>query len=51
MAEQKDKVRLVYFNGRGRGEPIRIILSIGNVPYDDEIVTFEEWPTIKPSKI
>lgn len=29
------KYRLTYFNIKGRGEPIRLAFSLGNVEYDD----------------
>ena len=43
-------VQLLYFDGRGRGEIIRIILTYGGVEFEDKRVSFEEWPQVKPSK-
>ena len=44
------KVQLLYFDGRGRGEIIRMILSYGGVEFEDKRVKMEEWPQLKPSK-
>ena len=44
------KVQLLYFDGYGRAEVIRIILNYGGIPFEDKRVTWEEWPQIKPSK-
>jgi len=44
------KVKLTYFDGRGRAECIRILLKIGKVDFEDVRVTFSEWPKVKPSK-
>ena len=44
------KVQLLYFDGYGRAEIIRIILNYGGVKFEDKRVNFEEWPKIKPSK-
>ena len=44
------KVQLLYFDGYGRAEIIRIILNYGGIPFEDKRVTWEEWPQIKPSK-
>ena len=45
------KLKLIYFNGRGRGEPARLILAQAGVEYDDERIEFEDWPALKPSKM
>ena len=44
------KVKLLYFDGRGRGEMIRIMLSYGGVEFEDKRIKMEEWPQVKPSK-
>ncbi|CAG9837860.1 unnamed protein product [Diabrotica balteata] len=41
------KVR--YFNTPGRAEPIRMILSYGQIPFEDDRVAREDWPKIKPT--
>lgn len=35
------KIRLIYFDGYGRGEPIRIALSLGKIAFEDVILSFE----------
>ena len=45
------KLKLIYFNGRGRGEPARLILAQAGVEYDDERIEFEDWPALKESKM
>jgi len=39
--------KLKYFNGRGRGEPIRLIFAYAKVPYEDVRVPREDWPKVK----
>ena len=41
--------KLIYFNGRGRGEIIRYILVQAGVEYEDNRVSFEEFAKIKPT--
>jgi len=41
------KFTLIYFGIEGRGGAIRNMCAIGNVPYEDQLVTFEEWPEMK----
>ncbi|CAG9837859.1 unnamed protein product [Diabrotica balteata] len=41
------KVR--YFDIAGRGEPIRMILSYGQIPFIDERISNEDWSKIKPT--
>ena len=43
-------VKLTYFPGRGRAEAIRIMLRYGGVDFEDENVTFGQWPERKPSE-
>ncbi|XP_031572873.1 hematopoietic prostaglandin D synthase-like isoform X2 [Actinia tenebrosa] len=40
---------LVYFDLRGRGESIRMVLAFTGVKYTEERVTMEGWPEIKSS--
>ena len=42
-ANQPAKIKLTYFNGRGRGELSRIILAQAGVEYEDHRITFDEW--------
>lgn len=43
-------LKLTYFDAHGgRGEPIRIALTIGGVPFVDERLNFKDWLALKPS--
>merc|ERR1712021_40491 len=42
------KVKLTYFNLKGRAEPARLILAYAGVDFDDCRVTSEEWQKLKP---
>ncbi len=44
------KLKLTYFNGRGRGEPSRLILAQAGVDYEDVRIEFADWPALKSSK-
>lgn len=37
------KIRLVYFEGRGRAEGLRWMLTFAKVPFEDVRLSFEEW--------
>ncbi|KAF1335298.1 Glutathione s-transferase, partial [Globisporangium splendens] len=43
------KLKLTYFPRPGRGEPIRLALHIGGIPFEDERITPEELAVRKPS--
>ena len=48
------KVKLTYFNLRGRGEPARLLLAYGGIKFEDRRLTpaFQdpaEWQKLKPS--
>ena len=45
------KVKLTYFNGRGRAEVARLILSIAGVEFEDVRVEFSDWEAVKPCKL
>ena len=37
-------LKLTYFDFHGgRGEPARLALSIGGIPFDDDRVAFADW--------
>lgn len=42
--------KLVYFPVRGRAEFLRYLLAQAGVDYEEQTVSFEEWPTLKQSK-
>ena len=44
------KIKLIYFNTKGRAEQIRIILAYTGVEFEDFRFTQEDWPKIKPGK-
>ena len=42
--------KLTYFDFHGgRGEPVRLALSIGNIPFEDERISFQQFGEMKPS--
>jgi len=41
--------KLVYFDGRGRGEVARLLFAVSGVKYEDERVSMEEWQALKPN--
>merc|ERR1719350_59480 len=43
------KIKLTYFNGKGRTEPARLILAYAGVDYEDCRIEFEDWPKLKPN--
>ena len=45
------KIKLTYFNVRGRAEPARLILAQAGVDYQDIRIEREDWPKVKPSKL
>ncbi|KAK3790057.1 hypothetical protein RRG08_038754 [Elysia crispata] len=42
------QVKLVYFDGRGRAELLRLILHQAGVKFEDVRVAFADWPAMKP---
>jgi glutathione S-transferase len=38
------KPRILYFDIRGRAEPLRLLLEDVGVEYPDQQVTLEQWP-------
>ncbi|BES99837.1 Glutathione [Nesidiocoris tenuis] len=43
----KMKAELTYFDMSGLGEPVRVMLSYGNIPFDDIRLSKEKWADIK----
>ncbi|KAI4470748.1 glutathione s-transferase [Holotrichia oblita] len=41
-------IKLIYYNSRGFGEVIRVLLKYGNIDFEDERIEYAEWPKIKP---
>ena len=46
----KSGIKLYYFPLRARAEPIRMMLAHAGMPYEDEIIIFDEWPAIKEAR-
>ena len=49
----RGKMKLYYFDGYGRVEPIRLMLAASNAvdiafEWDDIRVSMEDWPVLKP---
>ncbi|KAF5841066.1 glutathione S-transferase [Dunaliella salina] len=49
LTPKPNNVKLLYFNLAAKGEPTRLMLSIGKVNFEDKRVPFEEWPQLKSS--
>jgi Glutathione S-transferase, N-terminal domain len=45
--DMASKYKLVYFDARGRGEPIRWIFEYAGKSYEDVRVKHNEWPALK----
>ena len=45
--EDRMNYELLYFNGAGRAEAIRLMLHAGGIEFDDKRIGFQEWPEIK----
>lgn len=41
------KYVFTYFDGRGRGEPGRMLFAVAGVPFEDKRISQEEWPALK----
>lgn len=39
--------KLVYFDGQGRGEIIRLIFAAAEVVYEDDRIPMDKWPQLK----
>jgi glutathione S-transferase len=40
-------LRLSYFDSPGRAEPVRIVLRMGGVPFEDRRLAFREFMALK----
>ncbi|XP_062560798.1 glutathione S-transferase-like [Armigeres subalbatus] len=41
--------KLSYFNVKALGEPLRFLLSYGNLPFEDNRIESADWPAVKPT--
>ena len=41
------EIKVVYFDLRARGEPIRLVLEAAGRKYEDVRISFDEWPSLK----
>ena len=41
--------KLIYFNGRGAGETIRLLFSYGKLEFEDVRIEQDQWPKVKPT--
>jgi len=48
--KEMPEYKVFYFNVKALGEPLRFLLSYGNIPFEDVRITREEWPALKPSE-
>lgn len=49
LFNMSSKYKLIYFNGRGLGEPLRWLLAYMGEKFEDFRFPREEWPSIKPT--
>jgi hypothetical protein len=42
--------KVYYFNVKALGEPLRFLMTYGNIPFEDIRVSREDWPALKPSE-
>jgi len=48
MTHTFPKIKLSYFDfDGGRGEPIRLALAYGNIPFEDHRIPGSDWPKVK----
>ncbi|XP_067008302.2 glutathione S-transferase [Anabrus simplex] len=43
------KYKLIYFNLRGLGEPIRFLFLYGGIAFEDNRIEYSDWPKVKHS--
>jgi glutathione S-transferase len=49
MSRPDQRPQIVYFDIRGRAEPIRLLLEEADVAYEDVQIGQEEWPKVRPT--
>lgn len=48
IAEESDKPKVVYFDGAGMAEFIRLTFVVGGIEFEDVRLTKEQWAEVKP---
>ena len=43
-------VKIVYFPAKGRAELTRFVLAVGGQPWNEEVISFEKWGTMKEGR-
>lgn len=43
--------KIIYFNVKALAEPMRFLLSYGNIKFEDVRIEKEDWPALKPSEL
>jgi len=41
-------LKYIYFNVKGRGETVRLLLAAAGLPFEDSRIEFGDWPALKP---
>ena len=41
--------KLIYFDGRGRAESIRMVFAASGTPFEDVRIQTQDWPKMKTS--
>lgn len=49
-AAHDEHYKLTYFDLRAIAEPARLTLHYAGVAFDDERISWEQWPALKPSE-
>ena len=47
MPEYNTDYKLTYFDVRGLGEPIRWVLTLAGIPFEETRISFADWPALK----
>lgn len=49
ITQPPPKLKLTYFDFEGRGEPARLIMTMGQLEFEDERIAIDHWQQHKPS--
>ncbi|GFH29629.1 uncharacterized protein HaLaN_28320, partial [Haematococcus lacustris] len=42
-------LKLIYFEFPGKAEVTRVLLNVGKIPFEDYIISREQWAELKPT--